>query len=164
MARDESRLLTTAFAPEPQRRNARGEHRRLGLLGRVELFIGTFLDQLPEVVAQHARSFLEGFTDGAVLGGKGRQHPDFLRTLTRKYEREGHAISIEKGRTGADGDPSPWRRRRILLSIGDWGYQPCLGRLGLSRVGREERRYEESTDGAVKVGVDDDARSGIGER
>ena len=82
-----------------QRRHAGREHGRLGAFGGVELLLGTFLDQLPQVIAQHRGSFIERGPHDRVGLRKRRKHADRLGPLAGEHESKGHFHSHPKNPT-----------------------------------------------------------------
>ena len=71
-----------------QRGDPRRQHGGLRALGGVQIFGGTLLRQLPEVVAEHLRSLIEGCAHDGRFVGELAEHADRLGALAGKYECE----------------------------------------------------------------------------
>ncbi len=74
--------------PQTPQRHRCSQDGRLGLIGLIQLFFRTLLDQRPDVIAKCRRGFGERVDDEALLDAQLGEHAERLRTLTRKDESE----------------------------------------------------------------------------
>ena len=81
-------IAPAAFLPQAPGGDAGDQHGGLRAFGFVELFERTLAAQLPQVVAEHRRGFVEGGADHGRNAGELREHADRLGTLAGKNESE----------------------------------------------------------------------------
>jgi hypothetical protein len=87
------RHLATPVEPQAIDRNTGGQHHRLGVDRLRQGFSRTLGKQLPEVLAEDRRGFVEGGSNNRRIA-IGRHHASRLRPLTWKNERERHDDSL----------------------------------------------------------------------
>jgi hypothetical protein len=81
-------VLPAPRGPEPCRGEARRQHRGLGVFGGVQPFLRAFLHEVPQVVAEHGRGFIERIADDRVGAREAGEHADRLGSLTREHKCE----------------------------------------------------------------------------
>ena len=85
--------LSTPVEPQAIDRNTGGQHYGLGVDRLRQGFGRPLRKQLPEVLAEHCRGFVEGGSNNRRVA-IGRHHASRLRPLTWKNKRERHDDSL----------------------------------------------------------------------
>ena len=93
MTRDDRRRGTARLAPRAIHGVTRGQHERLGIDGRIQVFRRAVGCELPQVLPQDLRSFSKSIAHGFAVG-EALQHADRLRALSRKNQCEFHRCYI----------------------------------------------------------------------
>jgi len=78
------------LVPYPPDSDSRRQHRRLGVLGAIQLFLRPLGDQLPKITLQNLGCLGESFDHGSMLGGERAQHADGLGALARENNGKIH--------------------------------------------------------------------------
>jgi hypothetical protein len=74
--------------PDAPHGDTGGEHRRLGVLGAIQILFRSLAHQRPEIAPERVGGFLEGLFDGWMRLSERVEHADRLRTLTGKEDSE----------------------------------------------------------------------------